>query len=153
MCLLLYPLDCPSVAMALFLKPPIQLVRLWFSLPTSRGPLVTFLGANDVYRQMAGEGRILVVNALLLSLATLASTFQCCGLLLSLQCLHQRHYIVTRADPGWTGCPFWYTGHPVSAGNLTYHVNVGLKIEIRVYINRRPRPVTRHLYINSSVGK
>ena len=34
MCLLLYPLSCPSIATVLFLKPPIQLVRLWFSLPT-----------------------------------------------------------------------------------------------------------------------
>ena len=34
MCLPLYPLSCPSIATALFLKPPLQLVRLWFSLPT-----------------------------------------------------------------------------------------------------------------------
>ena len=56
-----------------------------------------------VNRQIAGERRILAVNALLLSLASLAPTFQCCGFLLSLlmlQRLHQRQYIVTRADPG-----------------------------------------------------
>ena len=34
MCLLLHPLSCTSIATVLFLKPPIQLVRLWFSLPT-----------------------------------------------------------------------------------------------------------------------
>ena len=39
----------------------------------SRGYCVV---ARYVNRQMAGEGRILAVNALLLSLATLASTFQ-----------------------------------------------------------------------------
>ena len=57
-----------------------------------------------------GEGCILAVNALLLSLASPGSTLQWCGffflpLLMHLQRLHQRQYIVTQADPGLVDYP------------------------------------------------
>lgn len=51
---------------------------------------------NVFLRKMAEERRILAINALLLPLAALASTFQCCGFLLSilmLQRLRQRQCI------------------------------------------------------------
>ena len=61
---------------------------------------MTFLEA------LGAEGSIFAINALLLLLATLASTFQCCSLLLSLLTLEdlgQRQYFVTRSDPGLVG--------------------------------------------------
>ena len=86
---------------------------------------------------MAGEGRIFTVNALLVSLATVASTRQCCGLLI-LQRLRQKQYIVTRTDPGLAGYPTFKRLHgkmrPRLGGSrgladrairLTYHVARG----------------------------
>ena len=58
--------------------------------------------------KMAFEERNLTVNAHLLSLASLASTFQCCGFLVSLLMLQrfcQMQYIVTQANPGLAGYP------------------------------------------------
>ena len=62
---------------------------------------------------MAFEGRNLPVNTLLLSLAFLASTFKCCGFLLSLlmlQRFRQRQYMVTLANPGLPGYPTFKVG-------------------------------------------
>lgn len=93
---------------------------------------MTFLEATAWSQtgKMAGEGRILAVNALLLSLASRPLTFQCRGFLLSLlmlQLLRQRQYIVTRADPGWVGYSVSQIGQHASAGYLAYHVNAKLK--------------------------
>ena len=55
-----------------------------------------------------------MVDALLLSLASLASTFQCCDFLVSrltLQRLLQRQYIVTRANHGLAGYPTFKNSH------------------------------------------
>lgn len=76
-------------------------LRLHAILPP-RGPGLTFLEAttwslSTLKGKMAGQGRILVVNALLRSLPTLVSTFQCCGFLLSvlmMQRFRQRQYLV-----------------------------------------------------------
>ena len=75
---------------------------------------------------MAGEGRILAINALLVSIASLASTFHCCGFLLTLlmrqrRRVCQRQNIVTQTDLGLVGYPTIKRLHDKMADRATCH--------------------------------
>ena len=91
---------------------------------------------------MAGEGRILAVDALLLLLASLALTFQCCGFLLPffmLQHLHQRKYIVTRSDPGLASYPGDLQAFPLQNetpdGRVTKSARPGIRLSGLPYLS------------------